>query len=179
METRELVQTALLVAVCVAAGYLLTAIPNVELISACIFTAGVLKGARRGAVVGALAEFLYSSLNPYGMAPFPLLGSQILGMAMIGAMGGVFGAWTGSATTVRQAWLAGVFGFGLTIAYDVVTNVAGYLMVRESTPFAAYMIAGLSFPFPLAHPLGNAAGFALLAPSVRRALRAGVQHESR
>jgi len=171
MDTRDLIQTALLVAVCVAMGYLLAVVPNVELVSACIFTAGALKGVRRGALVGGLAELLYAGLNPYGVAPLPLLVSQILGMMVIGAAGGLFGNWARRLSAVQQAWLAGVCGFGLTLLYDVLTNSAGYLMVRESTPYLAYLLAGLSFPFPLAHALGNAAGFALLAPSVRRALR--------
>ena len=171
MDTRELVQTALLVAACVAVGYLLAAVPNVELISACIFTAGVLKGVRRGAVVGGLAELIYAGFNPYGVAPLPLLGAQVLGMTLIGATGGIFGACTRRSHAVPQAWLAGVLGFVLTLVFDVLTNTAGYLMARESTPLVAYVLAGLSFPFPLAHALTNAAGFALLVPSVRRALR--------
>jgi len=32
------------------------------------------------------------------------------------------------------------------------------------------MLAGLSFPFPLAHALTNSAGFAIVVPAVRRAL---------
>ena len=108
METRELVQTALLVAVSVAVGYLLAPVPNFELISACIFTAGVLQGVRRGAVVGALAELLYSSLNPYGAAPLPLLVSQVLGMTAIGVFTGGFNC----DTAVSVAWTVSSAGVG-------------------------------------------------------------------
>ena len=90
MDTRELIHTALLVAVCVALGYLMAAVPNVELISVAIFTAGTLKGVRRGALIGALAEGIYAGVNPYGVSPLPLLVSQILGMSVLGAAGGVF-----------------------------------------------------------------------------------------
>lgn len=171
MDTRDLIHTALLVAVCVAMGYLLAAIPNIELISACVFTAGVLKGVRRGSLIGGLAELIYAGLNPYGVAPLPLLMSQILGMMVIGGAGGLFGIWARWLSAVQQVWLAGACGFVLTLLYDLCTNSAGYLMVRETTPYLAYLLAGLSFPFPLAHAIGNAAGFALLAPSVRRALQ--------
>lgn len=171
METRELVHTALLVAVCVALGYFLAPVPNVELISAAIFTAGVLKGVRRGALVGGMAELLYAGLNPYGASPVPLLLAQIAGMTCVGAAGGVFAAVTQAVAPARQAWLAGASGFVLTLLFDVLTNSVGYLLVRESAAYVAYMIAGLSFPFPLGHALTNAAGFAVVVPSVRRALR--------
>jgi uncharacterized membrane protein len=170
LETRELVHTALLVALCVAVGYLLAGIPNVELLSAAIFTSGVLKGARRGALVGGLAESIYAGLNPYGVSPPPLLAAQILGMSSIGAAGG----WLRGLLAVRswgvQAVLAGASGFVLTLVYDVLTNSAIFLTARESSSWAAVVIAGLSFPFPLAHALGNSASFALVAPAVRGAV---------
>ena len=171
MDTRELIHTALLVAVCVALGYVLAAVPNVELISAAIFTAGVLKGVRRGALVGGLAELIYAGLNPYGFAPLPLLVSQVLGMTGIGAAGGVFARHPARLSAVQQAVLAGACGFVLTLFYDVLTNSAGYLLVRESAPYVGYLVAGLSFPFPLAHAAGNVASFALVVPGVRRAYR--------
>ncbi len=171
MRTHDLIQTALCVALCVALGYLLAAVPNVELISAGIFTSGVWLGVRRGALVGVAAELLYSGLNPYGFAPPPLLAAQVLGMSGIGAAGGVFAAPTTRWPWRAQALLAGLCGLVATLVFDVLTNSAGYLMVREATPFGAYLLAGLSFPFPLAHALINAVGFAVVVPGVRRALR--------
>ncbi len=171
METRELIRTALLVALCVAVGYLLAPIPNIELLSAAIFTSGVLTGPRRGAVIGCMAETLYSGLNPYGFAPLPLLLAQVLAMTAIGTTGGVLGRPTERLSRAADAILAGVSGLVLTLFYDILTNLAGYVLVRESTPFLAYMIAGLSFPFPLAHAGSNIVSFALVVPSVRRAYR--------
>ncbi|HZM14905.1 MAG TPA: hypothetical protein VFE28_02780 [Candidatus Krumholzibacteria bacterium] len=171
MDTRELIHTALLVSVCVALGYLVAVVPNVELISVAIFTAGTLKGVRRGALIGALAEGIYAGVNPYGVSPLPLLLSQILGMSVLGAAGGVFARHPAQVPAALQAVLAGACGLVLTLFYDVLTNSAGYLLVRETTPYLAYMIAGLSFPFPLAHALGNTISFALVVPGVRRATR--------
>jgi len=173
MPTRTLVHTALLIALCVAVGYAFAAIPNVELISACVFASGVWVGPRRGAVVGALAEAMYSGFNPYGVAPPPLYVAQVLGFALIGAVGGFtapifrrqrFGP------QVAVAAAAGL-GFALTLVYDVLTNLAVWVTVRESSSVMAILAGGLSFPFPLAHPLGNTVGFALLVPVVGRALR--------
>ncbi len=171
METRELIRTALLVALCVAVGYLMAPIPNLELLSAAIFTSGVLTGARRGAVIGCTAETIYSGLNPYGFAPLPLLLAQVFGMTVIGTAGGLLGRPTERLSRVADAMFAAACGLILTLLYDIVTNLAGYLLVRESTPFLAYMIAGLSFPFPLAHAGSNSVCFALVVPSVRRAYR--------
>jgi len=171
METRELIRTALLVALCVAVGYLLAPIPNLELLSAAIFTSGVITGPRRGAVIGCMAEALYSGLNPYGFAPLPLLVAQVVAMTTIGTMGGLLGRPTERLSRAADAIVAGVCGLILTLFYDILTNLAGYLLVRGSTPFLAYMIAGLSFPFPLAHAGSNIVCFALVVPSVRRAYR--------
>jgi uncharacterized membrane protein len=169
MPTRQLIETALFTALCVSLGYMLAGVPNVEILSACVFTSGVLLGPRRGTVVGGLAELLYAGLNPYGLAPLPLLASQVLAMAVIGASGGFFPRFAAGSSWKLQAGLAAVAGFVLTLCFDLLTNAASFLLVRESAPFVPYMIAGLSFPFPLAHALGNTVSFALVVPAVRRA----------
>ncbi|UCE02443.1 MAG: hypothetical protein JSW67_14555 [Candidatus Latescibacterota bacterium] len=170
METRDLIQTSLLVALCVALGYLMIFVPNLELISAAIFTAGVLTGVRRGVVIGLLAETIYAGFNPMGASAPPLFLAQVVAMAIVGGAGGVFAAVVRTQSWPRQALLAGISGLLLTLFYDVLTNSAVYLSVRESSSWAAVVIGGLSFPFPLAHALGNAVGFALIVPAVRRSL---------
>src|SRR5262249_55598581 len=87
--TRDRVEIALMAALCVALGYALASVPNVELISAATFTCGARAGARRGAVVGALAEALFAGFNPQGISPPPLYAAQILGFALLGAAGGL------------------------------------------------------------------------------------------
>jgi hypothetical protein len=169
MSTRDLIRTALLVALCVAVGYLLAGIPNVELLSASVFTSGLLVGARRGALVGLLSEGIYSALNPWGVAPPPLYAAQLLGFACTGAAGGLLRGILPRLALPVQAAVAGLCGFVLTLGYDVLTNSAIWLTVRETTPWAAVLLGGLSFPFPLAHPLGNTVAFAVVAPAVCRA----------
>ncbi|MFQ5601384.1 MAG: hypothetical protein ACE5G2_12640 [Candidatus Krumholzibacteriia bacterium] len=170
MHTRELIHTALMVALCVALGYLMAGVPNVELISAAIFACGALSGVRRGALVGLLAELIYAGMNPYGISPPPLFLAQLCGMAAIGAAGGTLRRVDASRAWAAQVLFAGSSGFLLTLFYDLLTNSAIYVTVRESSSWAAVVLAGLSFPFPLAHPLGNSVGFALLVPAVRRAV---------
>ena len=63
-SARVLVVMAIFIALAIAGGLVLIAVPNVELLSATVFLAGYMLGAVRGAVVGAIAEFLYSFFNP-------------------------------------------------------------------------------------------------------------------
>jgi hypothetical protein len=170
MQTRELVHIALLVALCAAVGYVMSGVPNVELISAAIFTSGTLQGVRRGAVIGAMAELIYAGFNPYGVSPLPLYAAQVAGMGLIGAAGGAVSPLFARQPRPLQVLLAGTAGLVLTLLYDVLTNSAIYLGARESSTWMAVVVGGLSFPFPLAHVIGNTVGFALVTPAVRSAL---------
>ena len=169
--TRDLVRTALLAAACAAVGYLLAAVPNVELISAAVFTSGALVGVRRGALVGGVAEAIYAGINPNGVSQPVLYVAQVLGFVALGAAGGALGPLLRRGPLALQTCLAAASGFLLTLAYDVLTNAAVWVTVRENASLVAIEFAGLSFPFPLAHALGNTLGFALVVPAVLRAAR--------
>jgi hypothetical protein len=172
MSTHELARTALMVALCAAVGYLLSGIiPNLELISAAVFTCGVLTGVRRGALVGLLAESIYAGINRNGVSPPPLYAAQLLGFTLIGAGGGMWHRLLPRLPLPLQAGIAAFCGFLLTLAYDVLTNTAIWAMFRGTSSWTATMIGGLTFPFPLAHPLGNTVGFALVVPAVCRVWR--------
>jgi hypothetical protein len=170
--TRELVRTALLAAACAALGYLLAGVPNVELISAGVFTSGALLGVRRGALCGGLAEAIYAGVNPNGISQPVLYAAQVLGFVILGAAGGALRPLMQRRAVLVQTALAAVCGFVLTLVYDLLTNAAVWVTARENASLAAIVVMGLSFPFPLAHPLGNTIGFALMVPAVLRATRA-------
>ena len=166
MQTRDLIQTALMVALCVAVGYLMIPIPNVELLSAAVFTCGVLSGSRRGALVGATTMLLFAGLNPMGISPPPMYVAQVLGMTGMGAAGGVL---RGIRSPGWLAAFAGASGFFLTILNSILVDTGGWLSFREAASWPAMVVGGLSFPFPLARPLLNTASFALVVPAVVRA----------
>jgi hypothetical protein len=156
-----------MVALCVAIGYLLIPIPNIELLSAAVFTCGVLRGGRRGALVGALTMVLFGTLNPMGVSPPPMFVMQIVGMTLIGASGGFL---AGMRPSSRLAVLAGAAGFVLTILNSILVDTGGWIAFRESSSLGAMILGGLSFPFPLARPLFNSVGFAVVVPAVVGAL---------
>ncbi len=168
--THLLVRTALLAALCAALGYALAGVPNVELISAAVFTSGALVGPRRGALVGALAETVFAGFNPNGVSPPPLYAAQVLGFMLYGAAGGWLGAGVRRGPWALRVLVAAVTGFALTLGFDVLTNTAVWFTVRESSTLAAVVLGGLAFPFPLAHALFNTVGFALVVPATLRAV---------
>jgi hypothetical protein len=171
MSTHELARTALMVALCAAIGYLFAGIPNIELITAAVFTCGVLTGVRRGALVGLLAEGIFAGINPNGVSPPPLYASQLIGFTLIGAGGGALHRILPRLPVPLQVGIAFTSGFLLTLIFDILTNTAIWLMFRSSSKWVATLVGGLTFPFPLAHPLVNAAGFALVVPPVCRVWR--------
>jgi hypothetical protein len=124
---RDVIRTALFVALSVALGFLLAAVPNVELMSLSVFLSGVFCGARIGGLVGVLSESFFSLLNPLGPALPPLFVAQLAGFALIGFAGGLLGPrlTRGRAGAVV---VAAVAGFVLTLVYDTLTNVATALI---------------------------------------------------
>jgi hypothetical protein len=148
--------TAVLIALAVTLGLLLFAVPNVEGVSAVAFFSGAILGPGGGALVGALAMGLFSILNPLGPAAFPVLATQVLGMALIGCAGAM---WVRLARSPgRAALLAGISGGVLTFLYDVLTNYGfAVTMGRYKDPLP-FIAAGI--PFSVMHILANVIIFA-------------------
>ncbi|MEK7316834.1 MAG: hypothetical protein AAB011_11675 [Candidatus Eisenbacteria bacterium] len=124
---RTVVRSASLIAFTVACGYakmvLFPFLFFVELFSAATVLSGALTGVVWGAWIGAVARLVFSVANPYG-PPHPwVLAAQILGGAMIGAVGGLLrGRLARSGSGSAFAWLG--VGLAGTLAYDLLTNVA-------------------------------------------------------
>lgn len=124
---RTVVRSASLIAFTVACGYakmvLFPFLFFVELFSAATVLSGALTGVVWGAWIGAVARLVFSVANPYG-PPHPwVLAAQVLGGAMLGAIGGLLrGPLARSGRSSALVWLSvGVAG---TLAYDLFTNVA-------------------------------------------------------
>ena len=98
-----------MVALAVSLGYALAGVPNVELMTLTVFTAGYLLGGVLGALVGAVSITLHSVFNPLGAALPPLLAAQICGFVLIGTTGG----WLGRVIAgMNKKWFAAALGGG-------------------------------------------------------------------
>lgn len=168
MHHREIILMAIFIALAVAGGFFLAQFPNIELVTAIIFLSGMLLGSKRGAFIGAVAEFLYSFFNPYGVAAPPLLLAQISSMALTGAAGGVM------RNIFRHQQppigLLGFAGFVLTLIFDLLTTLSFTLFV--GTGLAGFLTAiTLGLYFYIAHQISNVVIFAVLLPILLRHLQ--------
>ena len=163
-ETKSLTLMAVFTALIVAVGYALIQIPNVELVTATAFLAGTVLGIKRGFIVGAVGELLYAIINPFGISALSLLISQVIGIAMAGAAGGVAIAMISQNSSVlKRAIIFSVSGVIVTIFFDVFTTL-GFLVMSGLTwhTFIGAYMYGISFY--VTHVIVNAIIFALLIP---------------
>jgi hypothetical protein len=159
-----------------ALGYLLSWLPNVELVTFTVFASGVALGAWRGALVGALAMAIYSGANPHGsgLAVPPLYAAQIVGASVAGLLGGASARlWRGPGRVSAAAGvLAGAaLGFGTTLVYQalVIVGLAASLPEARSGFLPALASNAL---FSLVQLTSNTVVFAVLAPVALPRVRA-------
>lgn len=171
---RTAVRSAALIAFSVACGYakliLFPYLFFVELFSVAVFLSGVIVGVRWGIWVGVASRLVFSVANPYG-PPHPwVLVAQVLGAALLGALGGLARrAVAGPAldSAAARAALLGACGLLGTAAYDLATNVAqGIVFGSIRAALAMALIPSLQ------HVASNTAIFAvvggLAVPWLRR-----------
>ena len=165
---KALVLTALFAGTAAAGGYILMAVPNVELITAILFLAGYVLGVLRGLTAAMVAGLLYFGLNPQGGLFPPLLAAQLTGMAAAPLAGSLV------AGIPMQGWrlsfILGLTGMAVTIWYDLLTNLAFPLAVGfDVRGIIATLILGI--PFAVVHIGSNAAIFAIVLPPLIRLVR--------
>ena len=168
--TRKIVTGGVFIALAVGLGYALASFPNVELVTATVFLAGIFSGWKMGAVVGALSMFIYSTFNPYGLAAPPVLAAQVVAMALSGASGGWLYPALVRLRGRRRLALFAVAGAGLTAIFDFLTTVGDVVFLSLSMQsgehifqiFLARIAFGVSFF--VTHIVSNAMIFALLLP---------------
>ena len=157
--TRKIALAGLLSSLAVALGFLLIAVPNVELMTLTVFVSGGLLGLRGGILVGVVSMLIYSIANPMGAAIPMVTVSQAIGLGIVGAAGA-------AAPAVRHIWKGRMVrniifasaGLLLTIVYDFLTNLA--LGISMGTVIAV-LVAGIVFS--VVHFVSNALIFFFLA----------------
>jgi hypothetical protein len=165
-RTRQTVLASLLVALTVALGYALAAIPNVELMTITVFLSGYLLGMRLGMVVGGASMVLHSLFNPLGAALPPLMAAQVAAFVVI-ALAGAWIAPVLHAMRHRTVEIvaAGISGFLLTLFYDIATSAAAYVVAMDSgsTLTIWRFIAGGAL-FMIMHQVWNTGLFLIVLP---------------
>lgn len=145
MERVKLIsRIAIFTALAIAFGYILSPVPNFELITSTIFLSGALLGSSAGMIVGAISFLIFGFANPLGPSPLPLLLAQVLGGMFTGYMGGIY---------KREKWnkvyILVLLGILVTFVYDMFTTSVGFLFFPTKETFLAYLVFGL--PFVLWH----------------------------
>lgn len=157
-----LTRTATFVAVGVVAGLALSAVPNVELVTAVCFSAGFLLGPAGGLLTGALTETLYAGFHPLGSSLGILLAAQIAGMIIAGLSGAAASVLSGPARTGFR-WRIAVVGLGTaaTLVFDLLTNLAFPVAAGFSPPQTLLSLTA-AVPFALLHLASNLLVFTLI-----------------
>ena len=172
MNLNKLVRASIFAALAIGAGFSLLMIPNIELITVIIFTAGLYLGPAWGLIVGGTAEMIFSGMNPMGsgLSFPPLFISQIIGMAGVGFVGGVLqGVFMIREYSLHKVITVGIAGFILTFIFDSLTTLsypvsAGFDFSRTM----GFYISGLGFT--LLHQIANSFIFAIGVPRITKFL---------
>ncbi|MBD3180443.1 MAG: ECF transporter S component [Candidatus Latescibacteria bacterium] len=165
-KRQKVILTALFTALSVVLGYLMAAVPNVELMTISVFISGMFTGPRWGALTGVLSITVFSLFNPYGAALPPLLAAQAAGFSLAGACGGIL-----RGVIKRRGMLAAALsGLFITFIYDILTTLASAYVVLGPDGFAGGL-AGFfwaSAIFIMIHTGVNTLVFSQAATAVTR-----------
>ena len=168
--TLLLTRMAAFIAVAVVLGYLLTAIPNVELVTATCFAAGYCLGPVAGAAVGAMAEFLFAGFHPMGSSFGLLLLAQMSGMALTGFAGGRIARFLPDPQKFASRRILLVAGAFLTLVFDLLTNLAFPLQAGFSFSQTRVALAA-GAAFAIVHIGSNCLVFSIVLPKVLSQLK--------
>lgn len=161
-KIHSLVLIALSSATAIALGYALVALPNIELVTATLFIAGMIIGWKRSIYVAVITYLVFSLFNPFGFPNPLLLAAQIAGA--------IFAVIAGDLSNkYDNPFFFFISGFLVTLIYDLLTNIAGYLIFVSKQTFIAYLIGGLSFS--LIHIVSNILIFTVLLYPIRNEIK--------
>lgn len=165
--TKTIVLIGLFSAITVISGYLFLWIPNVELVTATIFTGGFLLGSYAGLVIGFVGELLLTLTNPYGTPAPPLAISQVVSMALVGGVGGLVGKKPFWYKSYKTRYLGlGLLGVLLTVFFDLLTTLSFAPLIAGWNLKKIIVVFLSGIPFYLLHWLSNFLIFAILLPII-------------
>jgi uncharacterized membrane protein len=172
MNLNKLVQASIFAALAIGAGFSLLMIPNIELITVIIFTAGLYLGPAWGLLVGGTAEMVFSGMNPLGsgLSFPPLFFAQIIGMSGVGFVGGLLRkVFMHKEYSVKKIIAVGVVGLILTFMFDSLTTLSYPLSAGfDFSRTIGLYISGIGFT--LIHQFANGFIFAIGVPRITKLL---------
>ncbi|MHA1733305.1 MAG: hypothetical protein ACTSU5_15265 [Promethearchaeota archaeon] len=161
-------------ALCLAVGYALVFVPNVELFTMMVFLSGFLFGVYVGASVGSISSMLFAYLNPLGASHLLLYLTQVSLYTLLGAVAGFIRG----KSPLDEVEMDGkhIFKFVVTgivfvLVFDVATTVAQYLpfVGLNASALWAYLVFGAGFT--AIHLISNAFSFGCLVPVIVAAVK--------
>lgn len=177
---RELLVPALFVSVILVTNYALSSVPNVKMFDLLVFVAGYSLGLRRGSLVAVAAWLVYGNINPWGVAPAPLLvtmmGAQI-GYSVLGSLTRRFVSPDkikhGPSRLTLALLVSALVG---TLAYDFATNLYTAFFwagIAGSMDYSRWLMTTLFGPgavlFMVLHLGSNLVLFPVFGPLLMRA----------
>lgn len=173
-SARKLALMGILIALAIALKLPILSIPNVEFFTFIIFSSGYLLGLVGGVFVGIISISIYTTIvTPYGIPPLPIAFAQIFSMALVGFGGGIVFKFNQAVldpnSPSRSLYLVlimGLSGLGLTLIYDLLTNLATAFVMGQFLP-----VMYAAIPFALIHVLSNVIIFVVLTPLLLKAMR--------
>ena len=140
--TRLIARIALFSALIYVFSWSTAWLPNVNFAFLITFVAGYLWGAVPGMLVGGVGMWLWTSFNPYGMAPLPIVAVQVLGLAVCGLIGFLCRRLIGDSRTGRARWALLLAALLCTLAFYLPVSLVDAWLFQ---PFWPRLISGLSF----------------------------------
>ena len=131
--------------------------PNVEFTSLIVFLSGAVFGLFFGVGLGVLVMSVNGFVSPYGFAGL-LLPFQVIGMAVVGVGGGLYGRSRGGSYDAKSCAETAVLGAFLTLVYDALTNFGvAMLQVFGGQPVLPAFVSVLVYGafFSLVHVVSN------------------------
>jgi len=163
LTVRDISVICILTALCIASNYALIGLPNVNIMDITVFASGYVFGSLVGTIVGALSWVIYGFINPFGFN-LPIWLATILGESLFGLVGGLVRTIRknnpGNDVLKFNCEMA-LWGFTLTIAYDLFTNIVFAFSFGASLTYA--FVSGWILPpwFGIVHEASNTVLFFL------------------
>jgi len=170
LEFRRFALMALWTGMIATVGIVFAFIPNIELVLLSAFLGGVALGPKRGFLIAALGEALFSALNPIGSGlGFPILYLfQVISVGLCGFAGGMSIKFIhASKSSMGLSLSLGVVALVLTLVFDLLTALS-FPLSSGMTEGALQGVLGAGLLFFILHISSNIILFAFFGPSLIR-----------